>query len=108
MPTVHLDDLCGVTADDDRNRVYRIADTDDDAPKILTILADCADFITHWRAVDRGVLVHCTSGISRSPTLIFLYLVQRGEVQSVRQFQDLYHAWNPNDGFKHLFWEMNL
>lgn len=100
-PTIHLDQVCNCATTDDYNRSYIIEDTEEDAPKILSILDDCEKFIDQHRY--SGILIHCTAGISRSPTLVFLYLVRKGEIKNYQEFKQLYPAWFPNMGFQRLF-----
>jgi len=52
--------------------------TTDDAPPRLEDLERGVAFIDEQRAEDRGVYVHCASGVGRAPTMAAAYLVSRG------------------------------
>jgi len=108
MPTIHIGEECPFRFMDERNRTYDLRDYDEDAPQILQILDECEPFITKWRQVDPGVLVHCTVGVSRSATLVFLYLIRVGEIKTRRDFEKLYPSWFPNMGFQRLFTRLRI
>lgn len=93
---------------DDRNLFFDLKDADADAPRIITILDQSMTFIDHWRRKDRGVLIHCTAGMSRSATLVFLYLYRTKEVQSQLEFKKMYPMWFPNMGFQALFRKLHI
>ncbi|MDD1659289.1 MAG: dual specificity protein phosphatase family protein [Methanomicrobiales archaeon] len=53
----------------------------------------------------RKVLIHCIAGVSRSPTIALLYLLQYTDVlprtnifDAIFSFSELYPLYNPNDG----------
>lgn len=52
--------------------------TTDDASPSLEDLARGVAFIAEQRAADRGVYVHCASGVGRAPTMAAAYLVSQG------------------------------
>ncbi|MGC9398030.1 MAG: protein-tyrosine phosphatase family protein [Anaerolineae bacterium] len=52
--------------------------TEDDAPPRLEDLERGVAFIEAQRAAERGVYVHCASGVGRAPTMAAAYLVSRG------------------------------
>lgn len=52
--------------------------TTDDAPPRLEDLERGVAFIEQHRAADRGVYVHCASGVGRAPTMAAAYLVSQG------------------------------
>ena len=62
------------------------------------------DFITS--EIDKGqkVLVHCNKGMSRSPSIAFLWMRENGcfgDVsfgESVNKFKSIYPSWNPGKG----------
>lgn len=59
------------------------------------------DFIDKWYK-QKNVLVHCDQGISRSPTVVLLYLAKRLKIlssgsfnEAVDPFKKLYPSYNP-------------
>lgn len=52
--------------------------TTDDAPPRLQDLERGVTFIEEQRAANRGVYVHCASGVGRAPTMAAAYLVSKG------------------------------
>ena len=61
------------------------------------------DFITERMAEGDAVLVHCNLGISRSPSMAFLWMFEHGFLdfnfgRAVTQFQMLYSDWSPGTG----------
>ena len=61
------------------------------------------DFITERMAEGDAVLVHCNMGISRSPSMAFLWMFEHGFLdfnfgRAVTQFQMLYSDWSPGAG----------
>jgi predicted protein tyrosine phosphatase len=53
----------------------------------------------------KNVLIHCIAGVSRSPTIAMLYLLQYTDVlpktnifDAIFSFSELYPLYNPNDG----------
>src|ERR1700677_3029632 len=66
------------------------------------------DFITERFAAGDPVLVHCNQGLSRSPSVAFLWLHEHGFLDrefryAVPQFKELYKDYNPNSGiFQYL------
>jgi predicted protein tyrosine phosphatase len=108
-PTIHLGECCTPHKDDSvLHRYYQIRDIDEDAPKILDILKDCKDFITKYQEEPLGVLIHCTAGMSRSPTLAFLYLHEKNPKLKTTDFKNMYPSWFPNLGFTRLFRELGI
>lgn len=65
------------------------------------------DYVSNWIDtvinVNKGiVLVHCTAGISRSPTLVIAYLVQKCRMKlndAILLVRRLRPIVNPNEGF---------
>jgi protein-tyrosine phosphatase len=108
LPTIHLGEDCNHIPQDERNQHYLLQDTDEDAPRIIDILNRSSDFITKWRQIGRGIFIHCTAGVSRSATLIFLYLWQIKEVTSINDYRMLCPQWNPNFGFQQLFTKLGI
>ena len=66
------------------------------------------DFITERFAAGDVVLVHCNQGLSRSPSVAFLWLHEHGFLDkefryAVPQFKEIYKDYNPNPGiFQYL------
>lgn len=108
LPTVHLGQDCLHIQNDPRNLVFDLLDTDDHAPRILGILDQSYAFITKWRTVKPGVFIHCTAGVSRSATLIFLYLHRTGEVKTINDYRRICPQWFPNLGFQRLFRDLDI
>lgn len=59
----------------------------------------------HQNITSRKILVHCNQGMSRSPTIAFLYLVKHSDVfneqdhtTSVQRFQSIYPPYAPAQG----------
>ena len=60
-------------------------------------------FITDRFAEGDPVLIHCNQGISRSPSIAFLWLFEHGFLDdefryAVPQFHKLYKDWSPGNG----------
>lgn len=50
-----------------------------------------------------SILIHCDLGISRSPTLGFIYMMQLGFPLDLNYFKFIYPSYQPKDGmFQHL------
>ncbi|KAK3271528.1 hypothetical protein CYMTET_20130 [Cymbomonas tetramitiformis] len=82
---------------------YFNIDVDDDASQSDALAAhfkSANNFID--REKDFKVLVNCSAGISRSPTIVLAYLVSRRKMSLFKAFRKVYRArpviW-PNDGF---------
>lgn len=61
------------------------------------------EFITERLAEGDPVLVHCNMGISRSPSMVFLWMFEHGFLdfnfdRAANQFQALYSKWSPGLG----------
>lgn len=61
------------------------------------------DFITERFAEGDPVLVHCNMGISRSPSMAFLWMFEHGFLDdefryAVPQFKEIYRDWCPGSG----------
>jgi protein-tyrosine phosphatase len=76
-----------------------VADTDDE--DILAEFQSAYEFIEEGREKG-GVLVHCYGGISRSPTIIIAYLIQKLKIpfeQAINMLKEIKSDINPNEGF---------
>ena len=81
----------------------------EDAMKVDQVNTGCIrpalDF-AHLHLTDgRKVLIHCLAGVSRSPTIALLYLLQYTDVlprtnifDAIFSFSEIYPLYNPNDG----------
>jgi predicted protein tyrosine phosphatase len=63
------------------------------------------DFAHRHLTGGRKVLIHCLAGVSRSPTIAMLYLLQYTDVlprtnifDAIFSFSEIYPLYNPNDG----------
>ena len=63
------------------------------------------DFAHRHLARRRKVLIHCITGLSRSPAIILLYLLQYTDLlpktnifDAIFSFSEIYPLYNPNDG----------
>jgi predicted protein tyrosine phosphatase len=88
-----------------RNRelYLNLIDTSDPAFVPDGVIDPALDFIQEQRDDGRSVLVHCNHGISRSPTLILLYLYKTGKLprethKALRLFRQLYPDYDPATG----------
>jgi protein-tyrosine phosphatase len=83
----------------------------DEAP-IYDYFKRCIDFID--RAIESGgnVYVHCFMGISRSPTIVAAYLIQKHNMtasKALQFIQNIRSIVDPNDGFRAALarWEIS-
>jgi len=96
---VHLDDMCGVK-DGPLDLFVPIPDDENDGPAMLEpLLPYIFTFIDANRA-NRPVLVHCTAGASRSPTVALLFLLHVDEIEAVSDFRARHPGIPTNPGFK--------
>jgi hypothetical protein len=61
------------------------------------------DFITDTFAEGESILLHCNQGISRSPSMAFLWMFEHGFLDkefryAVPQFKKIYKDWGPANG----------
>jgi hypothetical protein len=68
-------------------------------------IIDAALIDIHQNITSSKILVHCNQGMSRSPTIAFLYLLKhsddfsgRDHPTSVQRFQNIYPPYNPAPG----------
>ena len=59
----------------DRYRCLRLSIEDDETYDIAKHMEAAFGFIEEARQKGAGILVHCVSGISRSPTIVIAYLM---------------------------------
>ena len=78
---------------------------DADHPKYFSDhMVDCGlNFISDRLAEGDALLVHCNMGLSRSPSVVFLWLFEHGFLDddfqyAVPQFHELYKDWCPGNG----------
>jgi predicted protein tyrosine phosphatase len=81
----------------------------EDAMKMDQVNTGCIrpalDFIHKHLSQGRKVLIHCLAGVSRSPIIAMLYLLQYTDVlprtnifDAIFSFSEIYPLYNPNDG----------
>ena len=81
----------------------------EDAMKMDQVNTGCIrpalDFAHRHLTEGRKVLIHCLAGVSRSPTIALLYLLQYTDVlprtnifDAIFSFSEIYPLYNPNDG----------
>jgi predicted protein tyrosine phosphatase len=81
----------------------------EDAMKMDQVNTGCIrpalDFAHRHLAEGRKVLIHCLAGVSRSPTIAMLYILQYTDVlprtnifDAIFSFSEIYPLYNPNDG----------
>jgi predicted protein tyrosine phosphatase len=99
---VHMDDLCSAEPGP-LDLVTPITDDDDGAAVLPGMMGEISSFIDKHRE-ERPVLVHCTAGVSRSPTVLLLYLIRKGEMTE-QEFRAIYPAYNPLNAFQVLVME---
>jgi hypothetical protein len=63
------------------------------------------DFITERLAEGDPILVHCQMGISRSPSMAFLWMFEHGFLDdeyryAKEQFREIYRDWMPGNGIR--------
>jgi len=75
---------------------------DDEEEDITAIFDECLQFIHQARTAQKGVLVHCMAGISRSATIVLAYLMKH---ENMRLLDAYWHTHDrrkiicPNGGF---------
>lgn len=82
-----------------------LVDSPDPAMIPPKVLDAGLDFIKEQVAKGRTVLIHCNAGISRSPSIVMLYLHLIGELsqgygQALHIFKTLYPKYDPGHGMK--------
>ena len=81
----------------------------EDAMKVDQVNTGCIrpalDFTHKHLTQGRKVLIHCLAGVSRSPTIAMLYLLQYTDVlpktnifDAIFSFSEIYPLYHPNDG----------
>lgn len=88
----------------DNRLILNLVDAADPA-YIPKEIIDAAIEAIHQNILQRKVLVHCNQGMSRSPTIAFLYLARHTNVfssdnlvTSLNEFKKLYPAYAPANG----------
>ena len=87
--------------------ILNLVDADNPAYIPQEIIDAALGFISEKLAENLKVLVHCNQGMSRSPSIGLLYLVQQTDklpktsfVDAERAFRDLYPLYNPAGGVR--------
>jgi hypothetical protein len=79
---------------------------------LLAALPDAVDTIMQWaQAGDSRILIHCASGISRSPTVVIAFLMRRFGMPLMEAYEAVFQARpciNPNDGFVKALYSYGL
>ncbi|KAL5482005.1 hypothetical protein EMCRGX_G022283 [Ephydatia muelleri] len=86
----------------DRYRCLRLSIEDDETYDIAKHMEAAFGFIEEARQKGAGILVHCVSGISRSPTIVIAYLMSywKWPLKKVARFvQQKRPQVHPNNGF---------
>ncbi len=80
---------------------------DADEPDFVpdAVINEALSFIKDNLAKDKSVLIHCNHGLSRSPTIIFLYLYSAGKLpaeyhRAIRAFRQIYPQYDPSIGLE--------
>jgi protein-tyrosine phosphatase len=79
------------------------ADEPDFVPDV--VINEALNFIKESLGKDKSVLIHCNHGLSRSPTIAFLYLYSAGKLPSeyhraIRAFRQFYPQYDPSTGLE--------
>jgi predicted protein tyrosine phosphatase len=80
-----------------------LIDGDDPAYVPDKIIDAALNFISEHLDKGQPVLVHCVEGISRSPSIVLMWLVKNGKLPTegaVRKFKQLYPDYSPSLGIK--------
>lgn len=78
-----------------------LQDTDD--ANVIEIMPQAYDFIKRVESLQGRVLVHCISGVSRSTTVILMYLMQAHKMQLLQAYKYVHSCRpfiEPNKGFR--------
>ena len=87
------------------NLYLNLIDADDPAFVPDAVINEALAFIKHSLDEGKSVLIHCNKGLSRSPTIVFLYLYSTGKLprnhhQAIRAFRRLYPQYDPSVGLE--------
>lgn len=87
------------------NLYLNLVDTDDPSYVPDEVINAALTFIKDSLAKNESVLVHCNKGLSRSPTIVFLYLYSTGKLPSeyhkaAREFRKIYPKYDPSIGLE--------
>jgi protein-tyrosine phosphatase len=88
---------------EDRLVCMKIPVKDEEDTQITDVLPLASKFISRVEAMNGRVLVHCISGVSRSTTIVIMYLMQKHGMPLRDAYDYVYSCrpWiGPNDGFK--------
>ena len=80
-----------------------LIDGDDPAYVPEKLIDEALSFITEHLDKGQPVLVHCVEGLSRSPSIVLMWLVKNGKLPTegaVRKFKQLYPDYDPSPGIK--------
>ena len=81
---------------------FKFALHDDPSEDILAILDESSDFIDQAKAGGKCCLVHCSFGMSRSPSIVIAYLLRRENCSlatALRKVKECRPVTAPNTGF---------
>jgi protein-tyrosine phosphatase len=87
------------------NLYLNLIDADDPSFVPDALINEALTFIKQSLDDGKSVLVHCNQGVSRSPTIVFLYLYSAGKLpqnhhQAIRAFRRLYPQYDPSTGLE--------
>jgi protein-tyrosine phosphatase len=87
------------------NLYLNLIDADDPSFVPDAVMNEALAFIKDSLGKDKPVLIHCNHGLSRSPTIAFLYLYSVGKLPSefhkaLRAFRHLYPLYDPSIGLE--------
>ncbi|MEM3063128.1 MAG: dual specificity protein phosphatase [Nitrososphaerota archaeon] len=90
--------------EDDKQLILNLVDADDISYIPIPLIEKALNFI-HNNIQQHKILLHCNYGISRSPSVGFLYLLKHTDIfyslslgESIEKFRNIYKNWYPNRG----------
>lgn len=82
---------------DEKDLLLNLIDVEFQPPEAMVEAAMGFLSIRHWMKGE-PTLIHCDQGVSRAPSLAFLYLYRRMGWKNVETFKMKYPKWNPGEG----------